>query len=466
MSSLEALWLTDRAYVVPTILSVASFRRHVDRDCTVVVPTAERDVLEPILRQCLPGVEVGSAAELDHASAIRDSPTIRNRRARMELLREASDTPRMIVDSDTVFGPRAVALVSAVTLAARAAPMVAAVIEHAHAADAYLYFRPRRPDGSIRFSGPAEREATYRHVFGPDWKHLVSAPQPNNGLVISCGAMAVLDLWERFYERGLACSSVNEADDQVPLAAALRGTGLPLTALPTWANSLGAVRGAYAMYHAYAGLWRDEVRAATTTLADVSDYALACRLELDRIGEQLLEEVRPGSGPLEHLALGGFFEYADLYDEWARTRASVVEVGRTNGRGTAYLAEVIADRSPLVRFASVRHHEARHAVTPDEWFRSRRLGGAVELVAASDEGWWRFEPLDAVFLHVQDVDEDLGAALLEWFPRLRPGGVIAGPCYGLSDPYRSGVRDSVDRFSAAHAIPVGVRGDCFVLART
>ena len=464
MSKVEVTWITDAAYLVPTILSVASFLRHVDRRCRVVVPTHERAELEPMLRRSLPHVEVGQANALDSPGRPRDSPTIRKRLARMELM-GLTEEPALFVDSDTAFGPRAKELVETIERAAGARAFVAGVIEYKSAADAYLYFRPRSPHGAIRFSSPSEQSSVRSAVFGHDWNKVLSAPQPNNGLLAAGAASGVADAWRALYQSGLTHTAVNEADDQVPLAAALSMCGLQLTPLPSWANSLGATSGPYAMFHAYAGLWCDELRAATADLADLSQFSAEWRAVIGCLERKSRHAFSPMPGPQLHLSLSGFFEYAHLLDDWADTCNTVVEVGRSNGRGTAYLAELLSNRAAGARFASLRHSEPRVVLTPDRWFEDRQLCSVVDLAGPFDAGWWLETPLDAVLLNSVSGSDDLAAPLTEWFERLRPGGVVGGPCYGVSDPFLPGVRTSVDRFAADRGIRVAERGGSFELRK-
>jgi hypothetical protein len=71
-------------------------------------------------------------------------------------------------------------------------------------------------------------------------------------------------------------------------------------------------------------------------------------------------------------------------------------------------------------------------LTPDRWFEDRQLCSVVDLAGPFDAGWWLETPLDAVLLNSVSGSDDLAAPLTEWFERLRPGGVVGGPCYGVS----------------------------------
>lgn len=468
MTRIQATWITDHAYLTPTILSIASFEQQIRRPSRVIVPSSERNHLEVALRRALPDVEL----EIEDVSSVASagptgrspSATVWNRLVRIESLRSATG-PMMLVDSDTAFGPRIVELLEGAERDCHQRPFVAAAVEFEAARDAYLYFRPRRVDGSIGFSPSERQDAVRAEVFGPDWARLLHGPQPNNGLIIGNDASRVATAWRDRYERGLRYSEVNPADDQVPLAVALTSTNTPLRRLPGWANSLGQTRGEFAVYHAYSGLWRDELRAAALDLPDLSSFGSAWRLQLDRLDPAVVTRLRSDAGPRLHLALSGYLEGAALLDRWVDRYSTFVELDRSNARGTAYLAERLRDGTGPARFASIQRADDADPVTPNRWFEANGLDAYVDLARTEDHGWWREVPLDAVFLNVADPEADPTGFLETWFPRLRAGGAIGGTCYRISDPFAPGLRASVDRFARGHRLRVDAVGGCFELIK-
>ena len=127
----------------------------------------------------------------------------------------------------------------------------------------------------------------------------------------------------------------------------------------------------------------------------------------------------------------GRFDFEDIY-ELALRRSSTckptcfVEIGAHGGHSACYLAERIAETGKAIRFDVVD-----------------TFACALDTVSQFADG-----SLDFVFLDARDTFEDVQRDLAAWWPKLRPGGLLAGDDYAHSP----GVRAAVDAFVAKRGL--------------
>ncbi len=166
--------------------------------------------------------------------------------------------------------------------------------------------------------------------------------------------------------------------------------------------------------------------------------------------------------------LPGWFDYEALYDAAAARvppHGVMVEVGCWMGRSLAYLAERVRDSGKVVNLWGVDHGfgtdspEERDLHAPllaecggntvgrlaANLDRCRLLGVAVPMAAKSVRAAHLFPPesVDFVFLDAAHDYANVAADLAAWWPRIKPGGVLAGHDYV---PFWSGVMAAVDEF--------------------
>jgi SAM-dependent methyltransferase len=179
----------------------------------------------------------------------------------------------------------------------------------------------------------------------------------------------------------------------------------------------------------------------------------------------------------------GWFDYQNIYDEQvarARSGAVFVEIGAYLGRSTAYLAARIKQSRKRIRLYVVDLWDGwfwnddspdipMHAGPEVFWhfMRNMRCQGLDEVICplkmSSDRAALLFEEgsLDFVF-----VDGDHGYAAVQrdltaWFPRVKPGGVLAGHDYINND--FPGVRRAADEFFLDLQLPLEENGTSFVV---
>lgn len=142
----------------------------------------------------------------------------------------------------------------------------------------------------------------------------------------------------------------------------------------------------------------------------------------------------------------GWFDYADLYAAWVRQLADgahVVEVGGWKGKSAAYMGVEIANSGKRIRYDVVdtwqgSADEPIHQDDPDvqngrlfdvflantapvsEFIRPIR-STSVEAASSYDDA-----SLDAVFLDGGHDTASVVADCEAWWPKVRPGGILAG----------------------------------------
>jgi len=150
----------------------------------------------------------------------------------------------------------------------------------------------------------------------------------------------------------------------------------------------------------------------------------------------------------------GWFDYAALYDyELARVPpgGTIVELGCWQGRSTAYLAQRIRDTRPdVLRFFAVDHGFGNADKSADVCspgldaaggnvagllVQNLRACGVLEyaypLIVTGDRASRLFadESIDFVFVDANHTKESVRQDLEAWWPKIKPGGTLAGHDY-------------------------------------
>lgn len=164
----------------------------------------------------------------------------------------------------------------------------------------------------------------------------------------------------------------------------------------------------------------------------------------------------------------GWFDYQELYDaavDRLPPFAVAVEVGCWQGRSLAYLAGRVRDSGKRVNLWGVDHGVGTDSETerPLHGPAVAAAGGntlgllaanlracgvadvAVPMGCSSLRAAALFPPasVDFVFLDAAHDEASVRADLAAWWPRVKPGGVLAGHDY---DPFWTGVVRAVDGF--------------------
>jgi predicted O-methyltransferase YrrM len=158
-------------------------------------------------------------------------------------------------------------------------------------------------------------------------------------------------------------------------------------------------------------------------------------------------------------SIEGWFDFDDIY-ELALRRCSrrkgarFVEVGAYKGRSACFMAERIAESGLNVVFDVVDtfdgDDDVGHADLWPQFAVNLERAGVLTRVAAhrqpSVEAARNFadQSLDLIFIDARHTYEAARDDLAAWWPKLKPGGLIAGHDYTNSP----GVRGAVDRFVA------------------
>lgn len=208
------------------------------------------------------------------------------------------------------------------------------------------------------------------------------------------------------------------------------------------------------------------------------------------------EETRPlwEQGPLSHLDIEGWFDFADLYRERVQAvngkPAHFVEVGSWQGKSAAYMAGQIKTSGKNIRFDAVDNWAGgtdshancgsmqrikaipatRTAVRESgidlmaAWERNVAAAGVAEYVrpvrddSTAAAARYADGSLDFVFIDADHEAESVYADLTAWWPKLKPGGTLAGHDYDEDGP-----REAFSIFCREKALAVQEQGRCAVL---
>ncbi len=169
-------------------------------------------------------------------------------------------------------------------------------------------------------------------------------------------------------------------------------------------------------------------------------------------------------------SIEGWFDFDDIYELAlrrcsARKAARFVEVGAYKGRSTCYMAERLAESGLDVTFDVVDSFAGdddvgRGDLWPEFAANLTRAGLLSRLTAhqrlsvdaAAD---FADQSLDFVFIDARHTYEATRQDLAAWWPKVKPGGLLAGHEY----VHAPGVRAAVDAFVARHDLAPAFRLD-------
>ena len=171
-----------------------------------------------------------------------------------------------------------------------------------------------------------------------------------------------------------------------------------------------------------------------------------------------------------HQGLEGWSEFTELYRQWvdeAKEPAVFVEVGIWKGRSTIAMAEFIADAEKDIRFFAVDHFRGSAEYQDElrdtgidleaEFRRHASQSGVGYLIHVIDEPsvsaarYFQDGGCDLVYLDASHDTESVRADLATWWPKVRPGGFIAGHDWGGNWP---GVTQAVTEFAEANGLEI------------
>ena len=447
------MWFVDRSYLLPTIVSLSTFTRLPGTSRYIYASADITPAMLTDLERAAPDARVRRLAHCAPSAFGTDRVHVAHRLARIAAIDELSEEILLLVDSDTAFTAGGSGhLVSHVTGVAASVPGAVAcgVPEFTRASDSWYYFHRRQPAGGYLNSARSERVRALADIFGPDWARRLRLPAPNNGVLAIIRGRFIGPSWRNLYLSGLRQQHVNPRDDQVPLAAALADVGAALISMPVVFNSLGAVDGDYAVFHALASAWRPEVSRALIGASPRSDYGRLCAealRELDRNGDT----AHTLDGPFLFASTRGDFGHHALYRA-ALTHARgglVVEVWPDSPMSTCYLAELSRGASPQPKCVTLTTSSESHAEL-SEALRARSLHSYADVRLASSADTLQSCSVDALLFPQQIPLQTLPQAVTAWLPALRQGGILAchlpvypvGPEAHLSFAESAGLRIS------------------------
>jgi hypothetical protein len=161
-------------------------------------------------------------------------------------------------------------------------------------------------------------------------------------------------------------------------------------------------------------------------------------------------------------SIEGWFDFDDIYELALRRCGSkparLVEVGAYKGRSTCYLAERIRETGLDVRFDVVDtfagNEDVGHGDLWPEFAANLERAGLLSNLtvhrrsSVGAAATFKDQSLDFVFVDATHSFEAVSEDLAAWWPKLRPGALIAGHDYTNS----FGVRAAVDAFAAARGL--------------
>lgn len=146
-----------------------------------------------------------------------------------------------------------------------------------------------------------------------------------------------------------------------------------------------------------------------------------------------------------------WFTYPALYSEMVQrfpSGSKFVEVGCWKGKSAAYMAVEIANSNKNIEFycvdtweGSIEHQGREELSQLYDIFTSNMKSLEdyhIPMRMASLEAVQKFEDnsLDFVFLDASHEYQDIKNDLINWMPKVKPGGILAGHDYYPEDPDR------------------------------
>src|SRR4051812_28921029 len=175
----------------------------------------------------------------------------------------------------------------------------------------------------------------------------------------------------------------------------------------------------------------------------------------------------------------GYFDFEGLYESIAKyfKQGTFVEIGTWLGKSTCFMSELIKEENLPIKFYGVDTFLGEINAT-DQQDIVKKEGGSIykaflhnmknagvlnqvtPLQMTSKDAAELFEDgsLEFVFLDAEHVYEDVLDDLKTWWPKVKPGGIIAG-----HDFNGEGVYKAVMEFFPSS--PIDVAGICFLVQK-
>jgi hypothetical protein len=270
----RAVWIFDDSYKIPTFLSVASFREHVNIPISLIYNgTPDQELIDAFK-------SLGGAIEFipinEHEQQFK-SWTDRhreNRLARMKIMRQWPEEQVILFDGDLIFSEKIKELPLLIDEGFKNIDTNKSVVWGVPEYDLKFYTQKRHEDGSSTFTTEEELHQSLANVFGFDWKEQLTGVQYNNGMLVVFNCDALSRTWEKNYLKGIDHPQVNPEDDQLPLRVSMFNHKTEVRKLDIAFNSLGNLTGDYAVYHAWNGKWKAELDKLMEGSTDLEDYGL------------------------------------------------------------------------------------------------------------------------------------------------------------------------------------------------
>lgn len=160
----------------------------------------------------------------------------------------------------------------------------------------------------------------------------------------------------------------------------------------------------------------------------------------------------------------GWFDYSGIYDmaiNHKHDNTVFVEIGAWFGKSTAYMAQKIANHNNLISFYAVdtwqgaKESETQKNIVkqynnnifPVFWqnmvnCKIQKYIKPIQLESTQAAKSFKNESIDFVFIDASHMYEAVLSDIKAWFPKVKPGGIIAGHDYSP----RFGVIQAVNEF--------------------
>ncbi len=484
---MRAYWIIDYNYRLPAYVSVSSFLQYHEVPVTVMyVGEKGFDEAEEVFSTLSTLVSVVRKEVPDTVPPGDSQATIGNRLLRMEIVATADEDIVLLLDADLLFGEGSKALIEMLQSAeVSPSPLVWGCAETPVAYHNYLYFNVRDANGRDVKLSDMEQAERYSAVFGTAWPNLLGGFGLNNGVLAFRNAQAIAERWRSFYLKGLDQPFVNPADDQLPLAAALKAESCTPRLLPQHLNSLGNITGDFGVYHAFSGIWEMQYK-AENLLAKPPKFS---GVTPDRANRSLSQSTFPFSSfskiaqvhlqdapqgwksellakpdkPFHFHIFPGSFTYKHLFLDIVDglEQGYCVEAGVNGGKSTCFMAELVALSGKAIRFDAVAWAGTEELAAT---FQQLGLDQFVHFTPIHS-ATYPAESLDFVFIHHKPDYDSLLHEMERWYPRLKKGGILAGMDYTAQDGLSFGQACATYDFCEKYGLSCRIDFDIFLIEK-
>lgn len=171
-----------------------------------------------------------------------------------------------------------------------------------------------------------------------------------------------------------------------------------------------------------------------------------------------------------------WFTYPNLYSRMVNqcnNNSKFIEVGSWKGKSSAYMAVEIANSNKQIEFicidtweGSIEHQNDPNLHNLYNIFKSNMsplAGYYTEIKMKSLDAVKLFDDnsIDFVFIDASHEYEDVKNDILQWYPKIKVGGVLAGHDYYINSNFNSGVNRAVNELFTNFE----VSEDCFIVKK-